>query len=1413
MSSIEEIRQKIETGLDHAATFLNEGRIRLADQELESIAADVTDHADEMRDLADSYQSLRREVRNHKLNQIKEIRAFLDRFLNLEPADSDPVHEDEAREQLQTWRGLLPGNPDEDPELGSYYTAVQDKIADVTDYRIAAATDQMVSAKIEEAKRLQRSRRDVPPQQLQALYNDAYEIALKAASANPNNRWLEAIKDRAFQHREQMVNYVALLTSGGQAGEYKKLLAYYESVPDGSDVEYIARGQEFVGKITKEDAIQRTKTEARAYASEKAKEYEQRALVLLDENRPDEALGELSRYRDNQLDTFLEAHERERIQELEVEIQAERHKLRDAESKAEQAIVAANSDGRKAWRFYIEAKQTYAGVVHRPVHDQARRGAILRLQHELRDLIDTLEAQFEREEYRSIVEKTRSAIRSYGDLNIPELYEAIARLESIQSYTETQLTIQTDIINKLTQVKDLLARRQDTETKRASTILKELEQNYDRALLVQIENYVALRSLVNSQLDAEGELQRLRDFVAHEDPLTVERAMRSARDSANLDASNVDQRFVDIAIQLELHLNFLKAARAYSQGQLDTARDFLKPVLEAGNLAPDGAAALDLEDEIREILDQTLMTKVAFESAEMEIAGGNAREAFYHLRDLPTPPTRGERNKLRDLLTAARTQWRREIIEYFSSLTVEHPGTEAEMIEQLLEALRIDLDYPRDAETWGRQLYPVIEAARAEVAESEARLSGRERDYEIALKHWQNILRATGGNPQTRRYVEHRINDINRTIVSTRKTLLLAQAVQAEDTAIPEMVGELATLVDELRGLSQRTGDIIYDIWGIEVTLTQAMLTESPQKRQNLFDSSAQFAQRADLARTVHDDDRLEAERLKYVRIAKKGPEIGRLMSQVERQLGAKKSLEEIQEAVTIWEAQLAIHEADFVTLRNWYAKLRDTVIQDLSTQIDDLQTGLDLKHLQPLAKLLLLGDVRGNTLSSDISRLSARLDEQVEIALSNFRSGRGYEQLTEPNDVITAQIKELEGHLKNVTTIYEILTRFETTFRMESAEDLLQSSLTQSEDLRTAIEQLKTLKRDFDGINTSLAEGSVGKDVVDKTLNGMKAGFPEHPATKNAERQRNTSFETLADLEERIEELARAMQNEDFVYANQLMNGIRAENLVQLRLDGKLGIPDVYTNQVYDHWADVVGLVTMRLRYIEMIRDWAAPFAGDMTPGVIDCNIKSKRGADDEVVNTWVVNWQEVLHRVKQQRHEGEFEAAIQLIQEAAYGEATKQMSLQLAIDQAENPIWVEETQNESIGARVTGDVSYRYRMAIRYAGTRCGAKILQDVQDRCLKLYREQLHEAEKLANGLRELQTRWNNYEKQYKAALRSIAAQLGRKRNRFDRNIVDQDLAQIDAILEAMANISGQNPLLNEMRDHYLINQARKKIGVR
>lgn len=1405
MPSIEEIRQTIEVALERAKKASEQEKLRLAEQEMDAISEVVEAHAEELSDLAEQYRTLRRSNRSKIRTVIHLIKEQLANAIRYSLEDFDTEREEEALELLGQWRSL----EGDTEEVTSFHTTLQEKIAEASEYRIAAVTSLSVNAKIEEAQRLQQTRRDVAPETILRLYNEAFEIALRASSANPTNRRIQALKDHAQRFREQTSELIAIATSGGQAGEYKKLLDFYSNHPDAL-VDFYKRGEEFVGKIPKEEAIERTKIEARAYAREKVQEYQQKAEHLLVEDKPEEALGELLRYRDNQLDTFLESNERDTIKKLEAEIQKAIQNLNSADQKVEAAIVAVNSSGVRAWELLVEADKIYAGIRHRPSFERAERDIVKQLRTELNQIIESLQSQYERKEFRGVIDTAVSTIKKYGDLDIPNLYDYLSHLEIIRDNAQQLLAIQTDISQELSRIKASLDKRQTIETQRANDLLNKLEQKYDRNLLEQFPEYLSLRSLTNSQLNADEELDRLSEFLQHQDPLAVERAMQSAYRSAELGDSQIDRRFEDLANQLSLHFSFLKAKRAFDQKQFDVAQEHLDVVLAAGETAIDYDEAANLDDEIRESLDYTHSTRNTLAAAEEDIANGRASQAFLTLRDSEVPPTRSERKKLRDLMAVARTQWKRELSQYFVQLSVENPGSSAEAIENALRALEIDLEYPHEADRYRRELRPVIEAAYAEAAAANARVTGDPREYDNALKHWQTALQAVG-NQQTRSYIEGRINNINRDIVASRKEDLLAKASQVDESKeIPDMVAELSELVDELRNIARRTGDIMYEVWVLEVMLTQALMTESEQKRQKLLDESARFAQRSELSKPIRNDERLEAERSRYVQLARRGPEVGQTMSKIERQLGANKSLEEVYEAVTTWEKQLEALQQDFSMLKNWYAKNKLSVINDLAKQISDIDAGLDVHHLQPLAKLLILGDVRGNRLTTEISSLSARLDEQIENTIQTYRTGRGYEQVISPSGVIQEQIKNLQEQRKNINTINQILNSFRSSLEMSSVDDLLRGTTSRAEQLRVAIEELTALKRDYEAVEISLAEGLSGEEAAKESLLSMQQIFSDHPATKAAARKVEGNKQSLMTMRNRIKELAKAMQSENFVTAYQIAASIDGAELKRLHLDENLGIVDVYSNQIHDSWNSVLSLIQKRLHNLELMQDWAAPFAGNMSKQVLTCGNNNADGVNEEV-GTWVVNWADIKEKVKQLVQAGNFEQAIGVVNQAMTGENISQMSLQRAVDRAENPVIVEETDDTRIGTSVISDVAGRYRFAIRYAGTRCAIAILREVQDQCLPLYRRQLDEARQLVINLEERQRRWENREKEYKAALRSIAAQLERKR--ANTALISQDIAQINAILDEMGKISGKNPLLEEMSNHYVLNLARNKYGVR
>jgi hypothetical protein len=253
MSTIEQTRQQVEVALKQAIDQRDRQRYRAAYQSLQRINELVNDQNNAFVDEIEQYRTLLRELRQETRQNIRDVKQQLDEQLsrNVEDFESDVV-----LDLLDQWRENILGDQDDDPELLSYTDTINRRRDDARMYRIASSTDREVTQLIQEAERRQNTDREVTPDELlTSYYRRARDIAREASSQHKDNHYLEAIAQRAEKAYSDASAQLGIVTTAAQDQNYRELMQFLRSKPEGSLVPVYRNGQEFLGRYPVEEAI------------------------------------------------------------------------------------------------------------------------------------------------------------------------------------------------------------------------------------------------------------------------------------------------------------------------------------------------------------------------------------------------------------------------------------------------------------------------------------------------------------------------------------------------------------------------------------------------------------------------------------------------------------------------------------------------------------------------------------------------------------------------------------------------------------------------------------------------------------------------------------------------------------------------------------------------------------------------------------------------------------------------------------------------------------------------------------------------------------------------------------------------------------------------------------------------------
>ncbi len=1405
MVSNEEKRQAIQEALERAARLLELSNYRLAYQTLQAVEDDVKQHEVDFPELKSQYDDLVGTARRNARGKIKEAREHLDIILRQPVAEFD---EEETRAALRVWETNL--LTEEDPLLDSYTERVDQRSDDYSYFVEAETVRQEVEGLWNQAKQLKETSKDITPGELyERFYNRAYDTVREASAAHPTNSVLAALLAQAKNLRDKAGEVEGIVTSGGQLGDYRRVLDFFAAQSEDSLVPFYNRKGEFLGNFSREEAIEKTMVEARAYARQKAAEYRNEASTHLTQGRPREALGSLLRYQDG-LDEFLEVQDRDRMTRMEDEIRQDTKKLEEAERIAEEARRAARNNGLKAWQQYLQAQKTHAGVRQQERIVGIGDDIIERLRQELGDHQAKLDVIFERADFQQVVKQANEVLRNYQEIDV-RLEDALAAIQDLQTRADRAIRDQQDVIQTLEKARKTA---REGEPGAALEAVIRLENRFEGDYLERFPLYEEVKSEINVRADASKELERLGIYKKHQDPVQVERARDNARKAGADRDDDFAMAFNELADELNLHLEYLIAVREFNDWQLDQAEGRLQRVLQ-DKRAPDYREADELLGEVQDAASHAANLDQMLTQASELIAQGQPETAFQLLRDSARPSTRKDRRRVDELLERARQDWRRLIEEEFKAITIETP-VNREAIETSLEDLEVTLETPEvRVRMWRNKLQPYLQAAGAVEAEAVG-------EYDRARDYWEEARRLSTSKFEEQRFIDRRVAALDKTITRNKQQNLLGRVGNAGDERLTSLAAELTDLAVELsEKAKQYPSDSDYAIWHIQIMLTEATLTQDARKRRILFTNAAEAAREIRLPSSPEADTILRRARL--------GPDIGQEMKRVEDLLGANKTLGELQEAVQSWENQLAPAVEDFPFLKTWYAEHVEAVVDDLRRQVGDVSTGIDLNHLQPLAKLLVLGSPQGQPLLNGLVELSMRMDGQVDELLQGMETARGYEKSRNVSAMIDAQIADFEYHRQNLETVRSLLRQFSVAPQLRQRADTLERNAKQRADtLREVLRRLTVLKHNYEAATGHLGMGIGRQEEAEELYRTMELDFPTHPMTVELKRQLSGIKTGVADVQRRLKTLRQAMETEDFQEAYAVMNGIKPDELQSFGLDGTLAIPDKWRKRQVNTWVEIRTLVSERMETFRIIQDWFAPFDTPALQGDASANGGNGFGADSttQMITTggasWVIDWDSAKQRIYEDLEAGRFDMVRWRVQHVCSNRQNGEfMCLEEALEHAENPP-VAEPGTTRVPVEQLVDASSRYRYAMQHAGSIRAQEILTWVKDYCVPLYRRQLTEAEELVESARRREKGWQQYDKQFQAVLKQMATAMTHnhkskrsklrqrakiKLNSRSRSEVAAALSQADAVLGELYRICPQHPLLADMRGHVLLVSAR------
>lgn len=440
-----------------------------------------------------------------------------------------------------------------------------------------------------EAARLETS--DNPPKPdfvMQNQYVRAVSIAKSMSAEHPDNAELSSLlqKAEATEANKRLVNraYQTALEDEGYADVLDALttvpasvlIPRYTVVTEPGSPEYTR----FDRMVTMAQAREELMRFARIWARDVAETRIANADEALQNYQPQIAIDVLDVW--HTLERFIDASLVETFKQLDQRAHDDLQRLEQADRRARQAQRLADENPVGAWDIYAEAYHIYPGA--NGLH-AARNSIINAMSAQLERLVMEAEVAYNAHQFDRFDQLYRSAIHNYTEKD-PVLDTLLERMEplniEVQNYREQ--------VKNARRLAESIHQEVDRDLQRAGDLLTQLEQ-FPQDVLADVTDYPALKESVRTQLNMQVVFNQLVQLIESSDSNEVARGIGIAN-------GQTDERFVPLAQDLKLHLDYLTARQLYASGKIDEAQALLETIANISE-HPDHEDALALMNEIQ----------------------------------------------------------------------------------------------------------------------------------------------------------------------------------------------------------------------------------------------------------------------------------------------------------------------------------------------------------------------------------------------------------------------------------------------------------------------------------------------------------------------------------------------------------------------------------------------------------------------------------------------------------------------------------------------------------------------------------------------------------------------------------------------------------------------------------------------
>ncbi|MEM6282849.1 MAG: hypothetical protein AAF787_11695, partial [Chloroflexota bacterium] len=1112
----------------------------------------------------------------------------------------------------------------------------------------------------------------------------------------------------------------------------------------------------------------------------------------------------------DKINEFLEEDYRKDFAETQERVEAELELYERANDIA-QTVNDHRDNPMAAWRVYEQARDAYEwaeGV------NEARGAVISWMSGDLRRLITTARAAYEERNMAQIEQLSREVENAYADKQDVVLDGLLDEMRIIQQNVH-------DFEDKLREAQDALediANLVESDPRKAADQLRSLRRRHEQAVLERLEDLPDVQERVAARGDAEAKLDTLESFMTSDSPARVRAGVDLAR--ANARQYPDDERFEQMQETLMLHERFLEAQRRQRSRKHREALGNYEQVASHPD-HPDAAEAEMQAERIRDMLAKEVENTNEIDLAERMLESDPAEAYFTLVRlDIANQDLSRKRNnmvakaKQRAVAEADRILSRLEVdVRRWDSADPVDVDTEQsqDAVRTIQEQLKLikDLGSSDKFAKWSDTFHAYLLAQEARLLQSGASI-GEETHQQIQEK-WLAAVNSARGDQRTR--YEHQLKQARKNFARARLNQARTDAIQ-RNTDTDEIQKLIEHVRHELEQLSaQYSDDVEILLWRAELAKIGGQYSYNPSRRRGYFE------QMANLAELATQNAKTAAHRSEATQLgqqAQDGLEIAIVMDDIQREFDAD-TPQSLHSAREKWDT-IANRSSGLTVIRSWWDNLKREKISRLNESVRTDATSMDINELRPLAMLLMLDEnhPRGRQMLGDLDKHWDRVTEEARQILNDTESA------TRANGNTIADIfKDQQRQIRQMRNNLEVMTDLVRLFpNRTDLGDVSYDAAELRNQLDESSQNLSRFEKQISAIATDMQLEKKDSDLSSskEQLSEIDRGYREHKAYKIVYSDYEKAAAKLAELNQVIETVRTyIVEEEAYNQAHYVLSRYSIEDFKEYGLQDEFDIVEPVQNRTYMSYSEVLELAKSRQGTLGLILNFAAKVdlkgANGIAPLIDDSHSYDWNGRRD-----YAVNWQAEKERALSYIRSGDFDAARQVAQAALEAPTIRrEIGLAAVVEHLHQPPYVEAVTEQEREAATTP--YERYTLAIEHAGTMDGAGILQDIRDRVLPAYEEQLQDAQAMlvaearSGSISEMQDAFENQWQQWQNAVVRIGTAMSSPHMETRRRTHNGDLrraarAAYEAY-EECRKIAATHPRLTEMRRLWLWKEAARR----